>query len=91
MYGKMQKSGLTKIISLVCTSVIWGLKSCILRFLRVHHRECLQRDDCQVAGIPIHWGSLAHIEGLAHTEGHRFHASGLPLLVMNDHYLGNIT
>ena len=38
MYGRMQESGLTEIISLMCTSVIWASILCshILSFLRAH-------------------------------------------------------
>ena len=39
LYGKMQESGLTEIIPLICTSVIWGY-CCVLPMLsplRVYH------------------------------------------------------
>ena len=38
MYGKMQESGLTAIIPLICTSAIWGQYTMfyILCFLRAH-------------------------------------------------------
>ena len=36
MYGKVQESGLTEIIPLVCTLAIWGLYFHILSFLRAH-------------------------------------------------------
>ena len=48
MYGKMQESGLTEIIPLICTSAIWVHILCllILRFLKLHRWEWLQSDDC---------------------------------------------
>ena len=48
MYGKMQESGLTEIIPLICTSAIWGQYPVfhILSFLRAHGREWLHVGDC---------------------------------------------
>ena len=55
-------------------------------FLKVHHRDWLewpQSDDCQVAGafpfFRTHWLTLKSCN-------YWFHFSGIPLLVMNDHY-----
>ena len=65
MYGKMQESGLIKIIFLIYTLAIWG--PIILysqNFPGAHHREWLQCDGYSMAGILLPWGSPAHIGGL---------------------------
>jgi len=53
MCGKMQESGLSEIIPLICTSAFWANILCflILSFLWAHHGEWLQSDDCWMAGI----------------------------------------
>ena len=40
MYGKMQESGLTEIIPLICTSALWGQYP-VLSHLQGSHREWL--------------------------------------------------
>lgn len=60
LYGKMQESGLIRVISVVCTSSVLGHYSYILSFLRVHHRKWLQSNSpslgltgsCWRAAIP---------------------------------------
>ena len=58
MYGKMQESGLTEIIPLMCTLAIWGQEPVLSHFspLRVHHREGVAvAADCQMwmgSGVP---------------------------------------
>ena len=91
MYGEMQKSGLIKIISLVCTSPIWGLQSCTLRIssgftIGSGWNACsLWTDKWHVFTLlGVHWLTLKGCNCW-------FHSSSLPLLVMNEHYLGNIS
>ena len=52
---KMQESGPIQIISLVCTSSVWGAYSCILSFLRVHHRKWLQSNLPSLGLIGSRW------------------------------------
>ena len=72
MYGKMQESGLTEIIPLMCTLAIWGQEPVLSHFspLRVHHREGVAvAADCQmwmgsgVAAASILSSLWAHSQG----------------------------
>ena len=88
---EMQKSGFIKIISLVCTSPIWGLRSCTLRdslgfTIRSGWNCCsLMTDKWHVfTFLGVHGFTLKGCDCW-------FHSSSLPLLVMNEHYLGNIS
>ena len=53
MYGKMQESGLTEIIPLICISDIWGQYPVllILSILRVHHGGVTAVSDGLMSGI----------------------------------------
>ena len=54
MSGKMQESGITELIPIICISAILGRYPVffhILSFLGAHHREWLQPDGIEITGI----------------------------------------
>lgn len=55
MHGKVQESGLTEIMPLICTSAIWDSILCflILSFLKLHCWMWLHSDDCW---MQAEWG-----------------------------------
>ena len=53
MYGKMQESGLTEVIPLMCTSDLWGQDLVFSQpeFHRAYYGEWMQSDGCWMAGV----------------------------------------
>ena len=81
MYAKMQESGLIQMISMVCTSSVWGSCSCILTFLRVHHRKWLQSNSPSSELTGSCWrAAITDFISQVFLLGHGF-----------DRYLGNIS